>query len=174
MNILQCYVISYKHIVLIYGRNNIKCPINYVKCKEVKSETPYTVMFPSVNVGLQQCHVNFINISSGHNLSSLTMFQMMSQGRATPVPHLMGLLSKDLPNGTAQQYTSEGREAALVAESHNILLPNVTCSDSGLYTCRLAAPVGEQNQEGQVLLTLTGESQTFFSSSGTVKFYITS
>lgn len=83
---------------------------------------------------------------------------MMSQGRATPVPHLVGLLTKDLPNGTAQQYTSEGREVALVAESHSILLPNVTCSDSGQYTCRLAAPVGAQNQEGQVLLTLTGES----------------
>lgn len=90
----------------------------------------------------------------------------MSQGRATPAPHLMGLLRKDLPNGTAQQYTSEGREAALVAESHSIFLPNVTCSDSGQYTCHLAAPVGEQNREGHVLLTLTGDRQKLFSSSG--------
>lgn len=96
----------------------------------------------------------------------------MSQVMATPVPHLMSLLSKDLPNGTAQQLTSEVRVAALVGESHDILLPNVTCSDSGLYTCSLAALVGEQNKEGQVLLTLTGKSQTFFSSS--VKVYITS
>lgn len=85
---------------------------------------------------------------------------MMSQVGESPSSRLSGLLTRDLPNGMTQQYASVGREAPLLlGESHSILLPNVTCGDAGLYTCYLAAPLGEQNREGQVLLTLTGESQ---------------
>lgn len=45
----------------------------------------------------------------------------------------------------------------LLGGSYNILLPNVTCADSGRYTCHLAAPVGDQNREGEILLMLAGE-----------------
>ncbi|XP_049440858.1 CD83 antigen [Epinephelus fuscoguttatus] len=68
---------------------------------------------------------------------------------------LSGLLTKDLPNGTTRWYTGVDREVDLLGESRSILLPNVTCADRGVYVCHLAAPVGEQNREGQVLLTLT-------------------
>lgn len=71
---------------------------------------------------------------------------------------LSGLLTKDLPNGTTRWYTGVDREVDLLGESRSILLPNVTCADRGVYVCHLAAPVGEQNREGQVLLTLTGKS----------------
>ncbi|XP_042280488.1 CD83 antigen [Thunnus maccoyii] len=71
-----------------------------------------------------------------------------------PSPRLSGLLTKDLPNGTTRWYLGLDREVELLDETRNILLPNVTCSDSGVYMCRLEAPVGEQNQEGQILLIL--------------------
>ncbi|XP_054476927.1 CD83 antigen-like [Anoplopoma fimbria] len=76
---------------------------------------------------------------------------------------LNGLLTKDLPNGTTRWYVGVEREVELLGETQDIFLPNVTCADRGMYTCHLAAPVGEQNQEGQVLLKLRdcpGESKT--------------
>ncbi|KAK5621528.1 hypothetical protein CRENBAI_002860 [Crenichthys baileyi] len=66
-----------------------------------------------------------------------------------------GLLTRSLPNGTTRWYKDATREVHLQGESRDIFLPNMTCSDSGVYLCYLAAPVGEQNQEGKVLLTLT-------------------
>ncbi|XP_023249396.1 CD83 antigen [Seriola lalandi dorsalis] len=68
---------------------------------------------------------------------------------------LSGLLTRDLPNGTTRWYAGVDREVELLGESRNILLPNVTCGDSGSYICHLAAPVGEQNREGTVVLTVT-------------------
>ncbi|TMS11134.1 CD83 antigen [Larimichthys crocea] len=68
---------------------------------------------------------------------------------------LSGLLMKHLPNGTTQWYKGAEGEVEFVNESRNILLSNVTCADSGVYVCHLAAPVGEQNREGRVLLALT-------------------
>ncbi|PWA24929.1 hypothetical protein CCH79_00015452, partial [Gambusia affinis] len=65
-----------------------------------------------------------------------------------------GLLAKNLPNGTTRWYKDVTREVELQDESLDLVLPNVTCSDSGVYLCFLAAPVGQQNQEGKVLLTL--------------------
>ncbi|XP_063736227.1 CD83 antigen [Eleginops maclovinus] len=73
----------------------------------------------------------------------------------SPEPSLSGLLSRNLPNGTTRWYVGVQRELDLQGESRDILLPNVTCADRGRYTCHLAAPVGEQNREGQVTLTLT-------------------
>ncbi|XP_068586017.1 CD83 antigen [Cebidichthys violaceus] len=67
---------------------------------------------------------------------------------------LHGLLTKDLPNGTTRRYIGLQREVELLDESRDIVLSNVTCGDVGSYTCHLAAPVGEQNREGQVLLEL--------------------
>ncbi|XP_070692247.1 CD83 antigen [Pempheris klunzingeri] len=75
--------------------------------------------------------------------------------REPPSPRLSGLLTRDLPNGTTRWYTGVEREVELLGESRSILLPNVTCSDRGVYSCHLAAPVGEQNQDGEVILTLT-------------------
>lgn len=48
-----------------------------------------------------------------------------------------------------------GQEVELVQDSLNVFLPNVSCEDSGVYMCQLGAPVGQQNREGKVLLTLT-------------------
>ncbi|XP_031175349.1 CD83 antigen [Sander lucioperca] len=73
----------------------------------------------------------------------------------SPSSRLSGLLTKDLPNGPTSLYSGVKREVMLLDESRDITLPNVTCGDSGLYSCHLAAPVGEQNQDGLVLLTLT-------------------
>ncbi|KAM6935264.1 CD83 antigen-like [Lycodopsis pacificus] len=72
-----------------------------------------------------------------------------------PSARLHGLLTKDLPNGTTRWYLGLERAVELLGESRDIVLPNVTCGDVGSYTCHLAAPVGEQNREGQVLLGLS-------------------
>lgn len=69
---------------------------------------------------------------------------------------LNGLLTRDLPDGPTRWYTSVDREVELLENSFDILLPNVTCADSGVYVCHLAAPVGEQNKDGEILLTLIG------------------
>ncbi|XP_034003996.1 CD83 antigen-like [Trematomus bernacchii] len=72
-----------------------------------------------------------------------------------PDPGLSGLLSRKLPNGPTQLYTGVQWEVDLQGGTRDIFLPNVTCSDRGTYACHLAAPVGQQNREGQVTLTLT-------------------
>uniref|UniRef100_UPI003AAFDE68 CD83 antigen n=1 Tax=Centroberyx gerrardi TaxID=166262 RepID=UPI003AAFDE68 len=69
---------------------------------------------------------------------------------------LSGLLTRRFPNGTTQWYVGVQREVELLDDSRDIFLPNVTCQDSGTYICHLAAPVGEQNREGEVRLTVTG------------------
>ncbi|XP_063342920.1 CD83 antigen [Pelmatolapia mariae] len=66
-----------------------------------------------------------------------------------------GLLTRDLPDGTTRWYAGVERDVALVNETHGILLADTTCSDAGVYMCHLAAPVGEQNQDGYVRLVLT-------------------
>ncbi|XP_034466698.1 CD83 antigen isoform X1 [Hippoglossus hippoglossus] len=78
------------------------------------------------------------------------------QVRESPSSRLSGLLTRNLPNGTTRYYTDLDREVELLVESRSLFLPNVTCGDGGVYTCHLAAPVGEQNSDGRVLLTLTG------------------
>ncbi|XP_070976091.1 nectin-1-like [Oncorhynchus clarkii lewisi] len=67
-----------------------------------------------------------------------------------------GLLMKRLsPNSTTQWYAGLERKVELLADNYfDIFLPNVMAVDSGRYKCLLAAPVGEQNQEGQVHLSV--------------------
>ncbi|KAK7877755.1 hypothetical protein WMY93_030569 [Mugilogobius chulae] len=71
-------------------------------------------------------------------------------------PRLTGLVSKTLPNGTMRWYVGADTRISLQKDTLNLQLPTVTCSDQGVYQCYLAAPVGEQNREGRVLLTVTG------------------
>ncbi|XP_071375573.1 CD83 antigen [Centroberyx affinis] len=75
---------------------------------------------------------------------------------APPSPKLSGLVTRSFPNGTTRWYVNVQREVELLDDSQDIFLPNVTSQDSGTYTCHLAAPVGEQNQEGEVRLTVKG------------------
>ncbi|KAF7647604.1 hypothetical protein LDENG_00169670 [Lucifuga dentata] len=72
-----------------------------------------------------------------------------------PAARRRGLVTWTLPNGTLQFYAGLEREVEVLEKSRDIFLPNLTNSDSGVYVCHLAAPVGEQNQEGQVLLSLS-------------------
>uniref|UniRef100_A0A8D3B650 CD83 molecule n=1 Tax=Scophthalmus maximus TaxID=52904 RepID=A0A8D3B650_SCOMX len=70
-------------------------------------------------------------------------------------PGLSGLVTRNLSSGETKYYVGLDRELQLLAGSRNIFMPNVTCDDAGVYECHLAAPVGEQNREGRVLLTVT-------------------
>ncbi|XP_073341510.1 CD83 antigen [Pagrus major] len=72
-----------------------------------------------------------------------------------PSSKLSGLLTRELPNGTTLSYQGVERQVELLGESHDIVLSNVTCADSGVYNCHLSAPVGEQNRDGTVRLILT-------------------
>lgn len=85
---------------------------------------------------------------------------MVSQVGEPPSPRLSGLLTRDLPNGTTRWYTGVEREVELLGDSHTLFLTNVTCGDAGVYSCHLAAPVGEQNRDGEVFLTVTGKSRS--------------
>lgn len=84
---------------------------------------------------------------------------MVSQLRQEPAPGLSGLLMRDLPAGVTYWYNNTDLRTPLILldGSYSIRLQNVTCADSGRYTCHLSAPVGEQNREGEVLLRVTGE-----------------
>lgn len=85
------------------------------------------------------------------------MMMMMSQVGQAPAARLSGLVTRDLPNGTVLSYDGVEREVELLDETHNILLSNLTCADSGVYSCQLSAPVGQQNRDGEIQLILTGK-----------------
>ncbi|RVE63071.1 hypothetical protein OJAV_G00163180 [Oryzias javanicus] len=72
----------------------------------------------------------------------------------SPSLHRRGLLRRELPDGPTRLYEGMDREVELLDEDYSILLSSLTCSDSGLYACQLAAPVGEQNKEGRILLSV--------------------
>ncbi|XP_062394596.1 uncharacterized protein LOC134082702 [Sardina pilchardus] len=73
--------------------------------------------------------------------------------------NLRGLVKKrlSLQNNTVEFYQGLIRHVEFVSEnSSNLVLPNVTASDKGRYMCMLAAPLGHQNQEGEVFLRVKG------------------
>ncbi|XP_034534266.1 CD83 antigen [Notolabrus celidotus] len=72
-----------------------------------------------------------------------------------PSKRLSGILTRGLPNGTVQWYLGVEREVELLGDSPAIFIPNITCADRGVYTCQLAAPLGEQNREKEVILTVS-------------------
>lgn len=60
-------------------------------------------------------------------------------------------------NSTIQRYKGVERDLKLLADSQNLILPNVTLQDAGRYRCFLSAPIGHQNQEGEIHLSVYGE-----------------
>ncbi|XP_043117545.1 CD83 antigen [Puntigrus tetrazona] len=74
-------------------------------------------------------------------------------------PHqlLSGLVRKRLTdnNGTVEEYKGVAREVKLFESSMSLFLSNVTAEDSGIYKCFLSAPLGHQNQEGEILLKVS-------------------
>ncbi|XP_029361100.1 CD83 antigen-like [Echeneis naucrates] len=72
-----------------------------------------------------------------------------------PSSRLSGLITRDLPDGVTRWYLNVTQDVKLLSDFHSLFLPNVACSDAGVYMCHLAAPVGEQNRDGTVLLTVT-------------------
>ncbi|XP_075873188.1 uncharacterized protein LOC142882358 [Nelusetta ayraudi] len=65
------------------------------------------------------------------------------------------ILSWDLINSTRREPL--GRDEELLPEDgHAVHLHNVSCTHAGLYSCFLAAPLGEQNQESWLRLSVTG------------------
>lgn len=60
-------------------------------------------------------------------------------------------------NSTVQKYKGVERDLKLLEDSQSLILPNVTLEDAGRYRCFLSAPLGHQNQEGEVHLSVYGE-----------------
>ncbi|KAL4617152.1 CD83 antigen-like [Arapaima gigas] len=74
-----------------------------------------------------------------------------------PPQQLSGILRKNLLDYTTYLYSGYQRPTMLLdRDSLDLVLPNATAQDSGTYSCFLSAPVGQQNQEGLVRLTVTG------------------
>ncbi|MCI4374051.1 hypothetical protein PGIGA_G00001580 [Pangasianodon gigas] len=71
-----------------------------------------------------------------------------------PSRQLTGLAMKRLThhNSTVQRYKGVERDLKLLADSQSLVLPNVTLQDAGRYRCFLSAPLGHQNQEGEIHL----------------------
>lgn len=72
---------------------------------------------------------------------------------------LSGLVMKKLTktNSRVDKYKGVTRHMELLENSTDLFLPNVTVEDSGKYSCFLSAPLGHQNQEGNVHLNVYGE-----------------
>lgn len=76
-----------------------------------------------------------------------------------PSQKLTGLVRKKLPenNSTVEKYKGAEREVKLLESSMSLLLSNVTEEDSGIYRCFLSAPLGHQNQAGEIVLKVNGK-----------------
>lgn len=70
---------------------------------------------------------------------------------------LRAILSLDLRNNTRREPLG-GDVELLLGEGHAVHLQNISCNAAGLYSCFLAAPLGERNQEARLKLSVTGES----------------
>lgn len=83
----------------------------------------------------------------------------ISQVSDDPAQQLTGLVMKKLThhNSTVQIYKGMERELMLLADSQDLILPNVMLQDAGRYRCFLSAPLGHHNQEGDVHLRVYGE-----------------
>lgn len=60
-------------------------------------------------------------------------------------------------NNTVQRYKDVERDLELLADSHGLVLPNVTLQDAGRYRCFLSAPVGHKNQMEDIHLRVYGK-----------------
>lgn len=60
-------------------------------------------------------------------------------------------------NSTVQRYKGVERDLEFLTDSQSLILPNVTLQDEGKYRCFLLAPLGHQNQKGDVHLSVYGE-----------------
>lgn len=81
----------------------------------------------------------------------------MSIQDSAPQLGTRAILSWDLINRTRREPVGGDMEL-LPGEGHAVHLLNVSCTDAGLYSCFLAAPLGEHNQESWLRLSVTGES----------------
>lgn len=88
--------------------------------------------------------------SSGLTLS-------MSLQDLAPQLGTRAILSWDLLNGTRREPLG-GDVELLIEKEHAIRLRNISSTDAGLYSCFLAAPLKEKNQESWLRLSVTGES----------------
>ncbi|KAL1259809.1 hypothetical protein QQF64_010386 [Cirrhinus molitorella] len=75
---------------------------------------------------------------------------------------LTGIVRKKLTenNSTVEKYKGVEREVKLLENSMSLLLSNVTEEDSGIYKCFLSAPLGHQNQEGEIVLNVIEHTTT--------------
>ncbi|KAK3552009.1 hypothetical protein QTP70_031605 [Hemibagrus guttatus] len=84
-----------------------------------------------------------------------------------PSHQLTGLVMKRLThhNSSVQKYKGVERDLKLLGDSQSLILPNVTLEDAGRYRCFLSAPLGHQNQEGEVHLRVYDMSKEWITKS---------
>lgn len=70
---------------------------------------------------------------------------------------ITGLVRLTENNGKVEKYKGVEREVELLEKTQSLLLSNVTAQDSGIYNCFLSAPLGHQNQEGEIVLKVYGK-----------------
>lgn len=74
---------------------------------------------------------------------------------------ITGLVRLTENNGKVEKYKGVEREVELLEKTQSLLLSNVTAQDSGIYNCFLSAPLGHQNQEGEIILKVYGKFGDF-------------
>lgn len=121
--------------------------------------TAYLV-FASVAAADDNIHI--FQVAQGHNVSlpctagskpgvEYRACRWYKEGKE---PRLTGLVSRTPPTGEMRWYVDADTRISLEVSSLNLLLPPVSCKDSGVYQCYMAAPVGQQNREGRVRLSV--------------------
>ncbi|XP_066539745.1 uncharacterized protein [Hoplias malabaricus] len=75
-----------------------------------------------------------------------------------PSRKLTGLVMKRLTenNSNIERYKGLNRDVEILGDSQDLLLTNVTLQDAGRYLCFLSAPLGHQNREREIHLSVYG------------------
>ncbi|XP_076827655.1 CD83 antigen [Brachyhypopomus gauderio] len=91
-----------------------------------------------------------------------------------PSHQLNGIVRKLLtqPNSILQKYNGSVRDIDVLGDAQSLVLPDLTLRDTGWYRCFLLAPLGHQNQEGNVYLRVHEQPIDDASESEEDSFYV--
>lgn len=114
---------------------------------------PIPVRCPAGSDCILPCRVSW---NPGVEYPRLTWYRKQD---SAPQLGTRAILSWDLLNGTRREPLGADVEL-LIEKEHAIRLHNISSTDAGLYSCFLAAPLKEKNQESWLRLSVTGYARS--------------